>query len=248
MSVSKSATRAPASSTRAGEGTFRTLEGSPKGGLPAPAAPAFAPDEDFLGTGVAGFAASADLLPPAVTDFAPPLRPLRLAKRIPDPHDRPTLLCSVLAILFHHCRHNSSNISSVRENPQATSHTRRRHVFALRPGDRNILRPSTPGNLQHSRRRLPELGRRHPSRGGRTCPHQLHSKTIRDPQSPHCSTYFSLFSSRGSLLRRPFLGHVHRFLPAAVDSVIPGIATVWQAVQFEDPIQPNIGPPDILAP
>jgi hypothetical protein len=114
---------------------------------------------------------------------APP-RSLRLTPRIGEPDDRPALLRSILSILVYHCRHNSSNILSVRENPQATSYTRRRHVFALCPGDRKILWPPTPGNLQHSRRRLPELGRRHPSPGGRTCPTQLHSKIIRHPLSP----------------------------------------------------------------
>jgi hypothetical protein len=118
---------------------------------------------------------------------APP-RSLRLTPRIGKPDNRPTLLHSIMAILVHHCRHNSMNIPSVRENPQATSYTRRRHVFALCPGDRKIFWPPTPGNLQHSRRRLPELGRRHPSPGGCTCPHQLHSKIIRHPLSPHYST------------------------------------------------------------
>jgi hypothetical protein len=113
---------------------------------------------------------------------------LRLTPRIGEPDNRPTLLRSVLTILVHHCRHNNNNIPSVRENPQATSYTRRRHVFALRLGDQKILWPSTPGNLQHSRRRVPELGRRHPSPGGRTCPHQLNSKIIRHPHSPHYST------------------------------------------------------------
>jgi hypothetical protein len=216
MSVSKSATWAPTSSTRAGEGTLCPLTGSPEGGLPAPEEVAFAPVEDFLGPGAAGFTVGAGLLLPGAAGFAPPPpNPLGLAERIPDPNDRPALLCSVLTILLHHCRHNSRNILSVRENLQVTSHTRRKYVFASRAGDRNILWPSTPGNLQHSRRRLQELGRRHPSPEGRACPHQLHSKTIRDPHSPHCSTYFSLLSGRGSLLRRPFLGHVHRFLLAA---------------------------------
>jgi hypothetical protein len=80
-----------------------------------------------------------------------PPRSLRLMPNIGEPDNRPTLLCSILTILVHHCRHNSSNILSVRENPQATSYTRRRHVFAFRLGDRKILCPSTPGNLQHSR-------------------------------------------------------------------------------------------------
>jgi hypothetical protein len=114
---------------------------------------------------------------------APP-RSLRFTPRIGEPDDRPALLRSILTILVHHCRHNSSNISSVRENLQSTSYTRRRHVFALCPGDRKILWPPTPGNLQHSRRRLPGFGRRHPSLGGRACPHQLHNKIIRHPLSP----------------------------------------------------------------
>jgi hypothetical protein len=46
---------------------------------------------------------------------APP-RPLRLAHRICDPDDRPTLLRSVLTVLVHHCRHNSSNIPSIRKH------------------------------------------------------------------------------------------------------------------------------------
>jgi hypothetical protein len=111
-----------------------------------------------------------------------PPRPLRPSFGEPD--DRPTLLRSFLAILVHHCRHNSSNISPVRKHSQVTSHARRKKVFAGRVGDRNVLGPSTPSNLQHPRRRLPELGRRHPSPGGRACSHQLHSKAIGDPSSP----------------------------------------------------------------
>jgi hypothetical protein len=155
---------------------------------------------------------------------------LYLAERIREPDDRPTLLSSVLAILLHHCRYNNNNIPPVRKNLQVASHARGKEVFASRVGERNILRPSTSGNLQHSRRRLPELGRRHPSPEGCARPHQLHCKTLRDPPVPHRSTYFSLLRGWGSLLRRPFLGHIHRFLPAAVGSVIPGIATVWKAV------------------
>ena len=95
-----------------------------------------------------------------------------------------TLLRSVFTVLIHHCRHNNSNIPSVRKNLQVTSHARRKEVFANRAGDRNILGPSTPGNLQHPRQRLPELGRRHPSPEGCARPHQLHSKTVGDPQFP----------------------------------------------------------------
>jgi hypothetical protein len=114
---------------------------------------------------------------------APP-RSLRLAHRIRDPDDRPTFLRSVLTVLLHHCQHNNSNIPSVRKNIQVTSHARRKEVFASRAGDRNILGPSTPGNLQHPRQRLPELGRRHPSPEGCARPHQLHGKTVGDPTVP----------------------------------------------------------------
>jgi hypothetical protein len=110
--------------------------------------------------------------------------PFRLAHRIRDPDDRPTFLRSVLTVPLHHCRYNSSNIPSVRKNLQVTNHARRKEVFASRAGDRNILGPSTPGNLQHSRRRLLELGRRHPSPRGCARSHQLHSKTIGDPPVP----------------------------------------------------------------
>jgi hypothetical protein len=122
---------------------------------------------------------------------APP-RPLRLAHRIYEPDDRRKLLRSVLTVLVHHCRHNSSNISSVRKHLQVMSHARRKEVFASRAGHQNILGPSTPSNLQHPRRRLPELGRRHPSPEGCARPHQLHSKTIGDPQSP---LQYLIFSS-----------------------------------------------------
>jgi hypothetical protein len=81
---------------------------------------------------------------------APP-RPLRLAHRICHPDDRPALLRSVLTILVHHCRHNNNNIPSVRKHLQVACHAGRIEVFASRAGDRNILGPSTPGNLQHSR-------------------------------------------------------------------------------------------------
>jgi hypothetical protein len=101
---------------------------------------------------------------------APP-RPLRLTPRICDPDDRSALLRIVLTVLVHHCRHNNSNILSVRKHLQVTGHARRKEVFASRAGDQNILGPSTPGNLQHSCRRLAEFGRRHPSPGGCTRPH-----------------------------------------------------------------------------
>jgi hypothetical protein len=113
-----------------------------------------------------------------------PPHPLGLAERIPDPNNRPALLSSVLTILLHHCRHNSSNIPSVRENLQVTSHVRCKYVFASRTGDRNILWPSTPGNLQHSRRRLPELGRRHPSPGAAHVPIKSTAKLSETPTPP----------------------------------------------------------------
>jgi hypothetical protein len=182
MSVSKSTTRAAASSVRGGDGNLRPFAGLPESGLPAPEEAAFAPTEDFLGLGVAGFAAGASLLLPGAADFAPPAF---FASRKGSPIlTTVRRFCAALTILLHHCRYNSNNIPSVRKNLEVTSHTRRKYVFANRAGDRNILWPSTPGNLQHSRRRLPELGRRHPSPKGRARPHQLHNKTIRDPQSP----------------------------------------------------------------
>jgi hypothetical protein len=72
MSVSKSATRAAASSVRGGEGNLRSFAGWLEGGLPAPEAASFAPAEDFLGLGAAGFAAGASLLLPGAADFVPP--------------------------------------------------------------------------------------------------------------------------------------------------------------------------------
>jgi hypothetical protein len=177
MFVPKSATRFP------GEGSSHPFAASTRGGLVPPAAAVFALADDLPDPGAAGFAAGIDWLLPGPQPSRSP-HSLRLTPKICDPDNCPTLLRNVLMVLVHHCRHNSSNILSVRENPQATSYTRRRHVFALRPGDQNILWPSTPGNLQHSCRGLPELGRRHPSPGGRTCPHQLHSKIIRHPQFP----------------------------------------------------------------
>jgi hypothetical protein len=115
-----------------------------------------------------------------------PPRPLRPGLMQPD--DRLALLRSSLTILVHHCRHNSSNIPPVRKHSPITNHARYKKVFAGRAGDRNILRPPTPGNLQHPRRRLPELGRRYPSPWGRACPHQFPSKTIGNPQSSRSNT------------------------------------------------------------
>jgi hypothetical protein len=72
MYVTKSATRAAASSVRVGEGSLRPFVGPPEGGLPAPEAAAFAPAEALLGPGVAGFAAGTGLLLPGAADFVPP--------------------------------------------------------------------------------------------------------------------------------------------------------------------------------
>jgi hypothetical protein len=119
-----------------------------------------------------------------------PPRLLRFAERVPDPSDRPVLPRHVLTIPLHHYRYNNNNIPPIRKNLQLTSHTRRKYVFAGWAGDRNVPWPSTPGNLQHSRRRLSELGRIHPSPEGRASPHQLHNKTIRDPQSPTAVSIF----------------------------------------------------------
>jgi hypothetical protein len=51
MSVSKSATRAAATSVRASDGGLRSFAASAEGSLPAPEAAALAPTEDLLGPG-----------------------------------------------------------------------------------------------------------------------------------------------------------------------------------------------------
>jgi hypothetical protein len=84
--------------------------------------------------------------------------PLPLRPGLMKPDDRLALLRSSLTILVHHCRHNNSSIPPVRKHFSITNHARCKKVFAGRAGDRNILRPPTPGNPQHPRRRLPELG------------------------------------------------------------------------------------------
>jgi hypothetical protein len=50
------------------------------------------------------------------------------------PDDRLALLCSSLAILVHHCRHNNSNIPPVRKHFPLTNHARCKTVFAGRAG------------------------------------------------------------------------------------------------------------------
>jgi hypothetical protein len=111
-----------------------------------------------------------------------PPRPLRPSFGEPD--DCPALLRSFLAILVHHYQHNNINISSVRKHSQVTSHARRKKVFAGHAGDRNVLGPSTPCNLQQPRRRLPELGRRHPSPGAAHVPINSIAKLSETPSYP----------------------------------------------------------------
>jgi hypothetical protein len=120
-------------------------------------------------------------------------------------------------------------------------------VLASRAGDRNIPRPTTPGNPQHPSRRLPELGRRHPSPRGRACPHQLSSKTIGNPKSSHSCTYFPLFRGWGGRRRRVVSSLHHRLLPAVVHIVLTRIAVIRQLIQFKNPVQTVIRPADILA-
>ena len=72
MSVSKSATRAPAMSVRASDGGLRSFVDSAEGGLPLLEATSLAPAEDLLGAGTAGFAAGGGLPLPGAVDFAPP--------------------------------------------------------------------------------------------------------------------------------------------------------------------------------
>jgi hypothetical protein len=77
------------------------------------------------------------------------------------------------------------------------------------------------------------------------------AKLSETPSPPTVVPIFFLFSGWVSLLRRAFLSHGHGSLPVAVDdhhSVIPGIATVWQTIQLEDPIQANVGSTDIPTP
>jgi hypothetical protein len=186
--VPKSATRLPSEGSFAGDGTSHPFAGPPGGGLVPLEATVFMPVDALLGLGGSRFRSRHWLATAGGSSLRAPPRPLRLAHGICHPDDHPVLLRSVLTVLVHHCRHNNSNIPSVRKHPQVTSHARRKEVFASRARDRNVLGLPTPGNLQHPRRRLPELGRRHPSPEGCARPHQLHNKTIGDPQFPHRST------------------------------------------------------------
>jgi hypothetical protein len=118
-------------------------------------------------------------------------RSLHLAHRVPDPSDCPALPRRILTILVHHCRYNSSNIPTIRKNLQLTGHTRRRYVLAGRMGNRNVPWPSTPGNLQHSRRSLPELRRRHPSPRAAQVPINSTAKRLETPNPPLQYLFFS---------------------------------------------------------
>jgi hypothetical protein len=73
MSMSKSVTRAAATSVRAGDSSLRSFVGSAEGSFPAPEAAAFAPAEDLLGPGAADLAVGGGLLLPGAADFAPSL-------------------------------------------------------------------------------------------------------------------------------------------------------------------------------
>jgi hypothetical protein len=68
---------------------------------------------------------------------------LGLATRVPDPSECSALPRRVLMIFIHHYRYNNSNIAPIRKNLQLTSQSGCKHVFASRPGDRNIPRPAT---------------------------------------------------------------------------------------------------------
>jgi hypothetical protein len=129
-----------------------------------------------------------------------PPRLLRLAKSVPDPSDRLVFPLCFLAILLHHCRYNNSNIPSVRKNLHFMSQTGRKYVLAGRPRNWNVPWPSTPGNLQHSRRRLSEFRRRHPSLEDRASTHQLHSKTVGEP-NPSAAVPSFLFFTAGTTSR-----------------------------------------------
>jgi hypothetical protein len=152
--------------------------------------------------------------------------PLPLRPSFMQPHSRLAFLRRPLAILVHHCRHNSSDIPPVRKNSPLTNHARCKSVLVSRAGDRNIPRPTTPGNPQHPSRRLPELERRHPFPRGRARPHQLSSKTIRNPKSSHSSTSFSLFRGWGGRRRKVVSSLHRRFLPTAVRIVLTRVAVI----------------------
>jgi hypothetical protein len=156
MSVSKSARRFP------GEGSSRTFAAPSGADLVPPAPAAFALSDNLPAPGAAAFAASEGWLPPGTAAFAPPAPSSAWPQGAGRPPDASAQLpadpCSSLPT-------QQQQYSIRKENLQSTNYTRRRHVFALCPGDRKILWPSTLGNLQHSRRRLPELVRRHPPPG-----------------------------------------------------------------------------------
>jgi hypothetical protein len=104
----------------------------------------------------------------------------------------------LLTIFFRHCRHNNTNLSSIRKNFKFTSQTRRKVTFASGPGNRVFFMPLTPGHLQHSRRWFSEVGRSHDVPRPSARPRQLLNKTPRGLRTPMPSTYLSpLFSFFG---------------------------------------------------
>jgi hypothetical protein len=141
MSLSKSATRAAASTVRAGEGSLCPFTGPPRGGLFALEAATFAPTDALLCPGDDQFCSRHWFATATGSSLRAPPRLLHLVERIPNPNDRPSFLRSILTVVLHHCRYNSSNIPSVRKNLKVTSHARRKEVFTSHTGDRNILGP-----------------------------------------------------------------------------------------------------------
>jgi hypothetical protein len=110
MFVPKSATRLP------GEGSSRPFAGPPEGGLVPLEATVFTLTDALLGPGTTGFAFGTGLLlSEAAIVFALPraLFASRIGSAI---LTIATLLRSVLTVLIHHCRHNNSNIPSVRKH------------------------------------------------------------------------------------------------------------------------------------
>jgi hypothetical protein len=141
--VPKSATRLP------GEGSSCPFAGPPRGGLPSPEAAAFALVDALLGSGQLLLQAAPACYCWRQQPSRSP-RPLRLTCRICHPDDGPTLLRSVLTVLVHHYRHNSSNIPSVRKHLQVTCHAGRIEVFASRAGIETFLghRPPVTSNIR----------------------------------------------------------------------------------------------------
>jgi hypothetical protein len=77
--------------------------------------------ERLAGVGGGGLRAQRRLAGARGGRIRDPLSHLDLAARVPNPSKCSTLPRRVLAILFHHCRHNNSNILPVRKNPHLMS-------------------------------------------------------------------------------------------------------------------------------